>query len=277
MTETTVETTRGRRSIRPEKWIRVDKPGEFAMIAKSSLHIDYRYQRKYSEDKILKLANEWSWIPCGTLAVSLREDGEWYVMDGQHRLLAAMKRDEITEMPCMVYDVETVKDEAKAFLTMQTNRRPISSVDKFNALLMTESHVARVANELIIVTGRKVQRGKSAGGFRAVQVVMDCVAENEAVLRKVWPIIIELCGSDHVMGQSLISGLWFLQCHTDQDLSRAHWRRRIVGLGYDKIMNAINQSGAYHGFTNRKSAAIGIANAINHGLRNKLEHAVTIG
>src|SRR5689334_6103185 len=98
--ETTVdEEDRETRQRQPKLTTR-DRPGEFAMIDKTKLNVDLSYQRKTTKSRVDKIREEWSWIAFGAVSVALRGDGEWFVMDGQHRVLAAMMRDDIKEVPC---------------------------------------------------------------------------------------------------------------------------------------------------------------------------------
>jgi len=36
--------------------------------------------------------------------VALRDDNKWFVVDGQHRKLAADQRSDIRELPCLVFE-----------------------------------------------------------------------------------------------------------------------------------------------------------------------------
>ena len=73
-------------------------PGEFLMIPKTELEVDSAYQRnKINQRRVDTLTRTWDWIACGCLVVALRDDNQWFVMDGQHRKLAADQRSDIQE------------------------------------------------------------------------------------------------------------------------------------------------------------------------------------
>lgn len=82
-------------------WTMQDKQGEQRQINKNLLLVNDDYQRTASASKILEIASEWSWIGCGVIIVAKR-DGSYWVIDGQHRVLAAKRRSDIKEMPCLV-------------------------------------------------------------------------------------------------------------------------------------------------------------------------------
>jgi hypothetical protein len=58
------------------------------------LNIDSSYQRSMetrdSQDLVRRIAQYWNWDLCQPLMVSRRLDGALYVIDGQHRLAAAV-------------------------------------------------------------------------------------------------------------------------------------------------------------------------------------------
>ena len=258
-------------------WKLVDKPGEFASIDKNQLQVDMQYQRTHKKEKILAMAGAWSWVACGAISVALRDDGEWFVMDGQHRVLAAMLRDDITALPCMIFELETVADEARGFLATNTHRKAMTTVDRFKALLMTEDHAARVANELVLAAGRHVASGGAANAFSAVHILLQCIKEDEAALRRVWPTLVAVCAPSHRITQPLLMGLWYLERHlmSGESLSNTRWKNRLVQVGYETLTTSINQSAAFYG-TGRgfKVCAIGVVKAINKGLRNTLPHTI---
>jgi len=261
------------------KWITVDQPGSFHMLNKHALKVDHTYQRESSEKKILEIAAEWSWAGFGTCSVALRQDGEWYVIDGQHRVLAALKRGDITMLPCMVFELDTIAEEARAFLKSNTNRKPVTMVQKFKALITKKDHAAVVANDLVIMSGRTVQAGSSARAFTAAHALHTCVEEDEAAMRRVWPVIVELCQPDLRISGQLINGMFYLERHLGPgvSLSSTHWRRRIVQVGVQAIEDSItNTANLYGGGKGYRNCAMGLIHAINKGLRNHLPHTVKI-
>lgn len=259
-------------------WTVKDKPGEFALINKRELHVDESYQRAHKKTRVLKLSAEWSWIACGAISVALRDPGEWWVMDGQHRVLAAQQRDDIQELPCMVFDVESTAQEAQGFLDSNINRKPMTMVDRFNALLATGDHAAQVVAELVAKAHLRVDSGPSSHVVNCVGALLQCCAEDEMRFRRIWAVAVEVCEGEKIH-QTLIYGMFYLESHIpDQSLSDNRWRKRLRQIGPADLSRAIAQSAAYHGGSRSNvNAALGIANAINKGLRHQLEHTITKG
>lgn len=267
--------TTGVSKIKQYGWTVKDKPGEFAWINKHELHVDEHYQRVHKKTRVLKISSDWSWIACGAISVALRDPGEWWVMDGQHRVLAAQQRDDVKVLPCMVFDVESTAQEAQGFLDSNINRKPMTVVDRFNALRTTKDRAALVVDELVTKAGLRVDTGPSIHTVSCVGAMLDCIRDDEMRFRRVWPILVDLCEGEKIV-QVLVHGMFYLEGHVpDQSLSEPRWRKRIINVGYADILRSIQQAAAYHssGRSNMISA-LGIANAINKGLRIQLEHSI---
>lgn len=264
-------------------WKTVDKPGEFALIDKNQLQVDDSYQRKHKHQKVLKLAQAWSWAACGTIIVALREDAEWFVVDGQHRVLGAKLRDDIKLLPCMVFDMDSLPEEARAFINANTNRKAMTMVDRFRALIKADDHKALVISELVASAGRVVQSGSNARSFTAVDALNRCLQEDEQTMRRVWPLINEVCGTNNKITQSLIMGVWYLEkrLRPGESLVTTRWRERLLQVGHDAIMQSIEATAIFLGGSRgRRTCALGVAQAINKGgdkqktLRHPLVHTL---
>lgn len=282
MTEATVITSTTKATAKAKKPSEVaikDQPGEFAWINKNELFVDETYQRKHSERKINRLAAKWSWQACGVLCVALRPDCKWFIFDGWHRKRAADLRDDITKLPCMVFEIDTPREEAQGFLTTNLERKPMTMVERYNALLMTDDHGAHVVKELVGISGRKVSSGGSKGStnqFGAVGCMLRCVQTDEPALRRVWPIIVDACEGERIT-EPLIVGIWYLERHLapDVSLSQRRWRDRIVDIGASELFKSMTAAANYLGqHMNEKAAGLGVVRAVNNGLRNKLEHTI---
>lgn len=67
----------------------------------SLLEIHPTIQRDLS-DHYLKIAEQWDLGKCQPLTVSWHSDGRFYILDGQHRYMAA-KHNGIASLPCRVF------------------------------------------------------------------------------------------------------------------------------------------------------------------------------
>lgn len=102
------------------------------------LLVDDEYQRSIDNEKsralIRRIATHWDWSLCQPLAVSRRPDtGELFVIDGQHRLMAARLRGDIAQLPCVIGEYCDRSAEAAAFVSLNQERRPLDKLDIFKA------------------------------------------------------------------------------------------------------------------------------------------------
>lgn len=125
---------------------------EFRPVA--DLLIDPSYQRSIdtgpSQALIKRIARNWDWGLCQPLNVARRANGALYVIDGQHRLSAAVMRGDIYDLPCVVMSMDQRRDEAAAFVALNQQRRPLTRIELFRASLESgnvESHDIREALE----------------------------------------------------------------------------------------------------------------------------------
>lgn len=110
---------------------------EIRTVPKELLNIDYSYQRKWSEKNIEKFSHNWNELIAGTLTVAEREDKTLWVVDGQHRLMAAMRCDDVKTLNCIVFQSKGQMHEAGLFALLNTHRRNPSSAQRFRANIIS--------------------------------------------------------------------------------------------------------------------------------------------
>jgi hypothetical protein len=140
----------------------VGNPPTLEWIAADRLAIDESYQRDtdgpHSRKLIFSISKRWNWNYCQPLVVSRRADGSLYVIDGQHRLSAAVRRGDIMHLPCVVLHGQEGADEAQAFVALNTQRQRLSQSDIFNALLASGDEAAKHVADILRQTGWRQTR-----------------------------------------------------------------------------------------------------------------------
>lgn len=179
-------------------WKEIGSQGEFYLIDKKELFVDHRYQRSnINKKRISDFAANWSWIRCGSLSVCIR-DNEWYVVDGQHRKLAADLRSDIKKLPCLVFELGNIPQEASAFVDINNNKSSVSSCDRFKALIVAGDETAVGLNNLMQTTGHKA--GNNSGVVKTIACLMtvwNLYKSNKKLLTELWPLISDVhqdCG-----------------------------------------------------------------------------------
>ena len=153
-----METTQRTQALREYYgWKLVDEPGRLQMIRKGDLRVDATYQRNPKKESVInKIASFWSWAACGALIVAERADGELFIVDGQHRWLAAMKLDSVEVLPCMVFYMENVKTEARGFVTANVARASMNALDKFKAQVVAGDTTAIAVKHMVEEVGYRI-------------------------------------------------------------------------------------------------------------------------
>lgn len=132
-----------------------------AMLQVGKLKIDKSYQReKLSESNILGIARDFNWAAFRTILVARRANGDFYVVDGQHRLDAAKRRG-ITLVPCSIFESTGPEEEARAFYTCAVKTVRIASTNKYRALITAGDDEMLAIQDMLFGLGLKVAIGSN--------------------------------------------------------------------------------------------------------------------
>lgn len=254
-------------------WTVQDIPGEMRMISKHELHVDRTYQRNTNEAKLIHIAKEWSWIACGAIVVANRE-GVLFVIDGQHRVMAAKKRADITNLPCIMFRTTGAQQEAKGFLTAQTQRKAVTAAEKLRALITVADPAAMMLQELIEMAGRTPSGGGGPTGVKCVGVLLRWANKEPEILRHVWPLIAEV-SQGKTLHERIVDGLLHIETRLPPGVSLMdkEWRRRVNKTGVESLLDGAAKAAALYAKGGPKVWATGMIEAINRGHRNRLELA----
>ena len=113
---------------------RPDKPGKIKKIALDQLQVDREYQRLLKKKMVDEYSGAYNDMLVGVLEVSEREDGSYFVMDGQHRA-EIMRRVEKSHAMCNTHTGLTRQDEAWFFRYYNKKRKQITQIEDWNASL----------------------------------------------------------------------------------------------------------------------------------------------
>lgn len=98
-------------------------------------------QRKLVPDHYGRIAADWDISKCAPLTVSLQDDGTFYIIDGQHRYMAA-KTLGILTIPCRIFRNLTPEEEAAAFWKQNENCKRLTPRDTLRARLTIHEPIA---------------------------------------------------------------------------------------------------------------------------------------
>lgn len=249
-------------------WVTKDAPGELRNLHKDVLQIHPAYQRDVLPMKVKEITATWSWAACGAIVVGER-GGEFWVIDGQHRVLAAKRRSDITHLPCVVFKTEGVRQEAVAFLDLNTGRKPVSSIGKFKAMIAAGDASACAVHRTLEALGvtpkataNKAKELKSVAW--AIRKAGEDVAKFELVMR----VAVEL-SQDMPIQEKLLDGLWYINERLAGGITNKRFRDRINAVGARRLIEAANKAAAYFARGGAKVWADGMMNEINKGLQKR--------
>lgn len=246
------------------KWPPARGHGVLRSIHKDSLSVDPSYQRDFKNHKAVEIASKFSWISFGALIVAKRPNGTLWVIDGQHRHAGALKRSDITELPCVVYELEDVVDEAGGFLEINKSRKPLTAMDTHRAFVMKGDEAALRIEALARKYGYTINPGTKVNSIRCVGVLRRLYEDDRPSFEAAFTIAAEICRGRH-FDERIIDALAYLYRATDGKIEMQPWRGALAALGFDGIKEAAAKAAAFYARGGPKVWARGVAQALNKG------------
>jgi len=258
------QTAQGLDKVTRYNWTVRNAPGEFLMIPKGELEVDPAYQRnRINQRRVDTLSRAWDWIACGCLVVALRDDNKWFVMDGQHRKLAADQRSDIHELPCLVFETASRREEALGFLAINQGRVVVGSLDRYRAQLLSGDKTASAVEALLRSTGHRTGDKPSARTVSCVQCLYNLAAEDRARFERLWPLLAEL-HADGPMTDLVIKALWTVDKWLgERSVTVAPYREKLLVLGGKGLHYEIRREMALIGQGGGRVGACAIAKYLN--------------
>jgi len=237
----------------------------------NDLKIDHTYQRlEASPHNTAVMARNFNWTAFGTVVVMERANGEKYLVDGQQRVLAAIRRGNIKEVPCILFHSDGIDHEAKAFISLNVSRKPVNAADKFRARVLAYIEPELQINKWLVQNGFEVTSGgKSLKGIDFPTKLVwlwekDAEASKEAIL------VQRLINGPEPLISSIHLGLWYLK-HKGIDIRS--WVDKLACSGgrsalARSIRTAEIETDSHNTY---KISAAGILRLINTGCRRKIK------
>lgn len=250
-------------------WNEVDVPGEFKRIPIVELAVDPDYQRtgRVCRPRVDEIRKNWSWIACGTLIVAVRGDGTYWVVDGQHRLLGAQKRNDIESLPCLVFPVAELSEEALGFYRVNTVRGAVDQVTKFKARLTAKDPEAEAIHKLVIEQGYRLG-SSSDKTVDCMTALCDAYKSSPKIMADVWALCVDLHGGKHIQA-NVLKALFYLerflvQQRTGKSILNGQHLARMKTLGIPIINTQMSTMRKALGHGGSKVGAQTLVNLLNH-------------
>jgi hypothetical protein len=244
----------------------------------SCLVIDERYQRAVSDRKVKRIVKNFRPDAIGAIDVSQRANGEYTVIDGQHRVIALRQVAPDSMVDCVVHTGLYPEDEAELFtITNGARDKPIPA-DRFRARLFYRDPAAVEINAAVESAGLRLdlthngnasQNPTAINAISAVQNVYDMLGANGlrqvlSILSATWPDDRNALIQDLIMATGMVINTY------GDSLNRERLIAKLSEVPLKKLL----MEGAGHRALLGGGAPTNIARAIvkhyNHSLRNRL-------
>ena len=192
-----------------EKWIDINK-----------IKIDINVQRELQDTHVQNIIKKFDPSAFGRLVVTQREDGFYYVTDGQHRK-KVLELLGINEAPCVVVNLCDLKDECMNFININQQSAKVSNIDKYRigcSSMITEW--LRV-KEVVDFIGYTVGTGKgqiscTAALYKLVNTSkLETSRERDIALVKKSLLVLKSVWGIESVNHNMINGMFiFLKNHT---------------------------------------------------------------
>lgn len=137
-------------------------------ISPADIAVDERAQRALNPRHKDTLASGFNPLKVGSVIISERDNGDWYIMDGQHRCRAAVDSGYTGTVPAVIHTGLSVEDEADLFLSLNESKL-VQPLDKFRARVTAGRTLAVNVNNIVRNVGFNVgQTGASKRSIGAV-------------------------------------------------------------------------------------------------------------
>lgn len=148
----------------------VDPKITYEWIARADLTVDARVQRDLYPPRVRRIVEDFTPAGLGTIVVSRRDDGTNIVLDGRHRCAAAEQTGYTGKMHCEVHHGLSLKDEARMFLTLNSQTVP-AAISKFLVRITAGDHAALEIEAILSSHGWRIGTGSAAGYLNAVTAI----------------------------------------------------------------------------------------------------------
>lgn len=146
----------------------------FCCIPVKMLRIDHEMYQRPLQKSFKHLLDNWDSDKCDPITVNYRNDGFYYVINGQHRTEAA-KTKGINQIVCDVFVGLSMKEEAELFAGQYDGTTKLNPVDSYRANIIRGEEVDTLIKEVCDEYGISVTHNKAPKVLGSLTVVRNIV------------------------------------------------------------------------------------------------------
>lgn len=245
-------------------------------VKASDLHIDRTYQRDINDNKVKLIIKNFNQNAIGVVTLSMRENGDLYIIDGSHRV-EALKRMGFgnLDLNAIVFFDLSIQDESELFLLMNENRTKPKRADLHKAAVVADSNFAKQIDDVLASIGLHIGSKPGDSTVRAISTVYK-VSEKIGLdnFKKVMTILVDANGthSKFLTSEYITAVAMILANFKNVDLTRLTVAIATAGDPVLVIANAANRATNKSPFAKIVSLASIFLDGYNHRLKsNRLD------
>lgn len=164
-------------------------------IDPQTLKIDHRAQRSLLRPHADTIARKFDPRKVGAIIVSERANGDWYILDGQHRATAARDSGYKGIIPAVIHEGLSIEDEAELFLSLNETKI-VHPIAKFRSKVTAGRELAvgvnKVVRDLGFNVGEVKQAEKNIAAVSTLEKIYtdygaDALSDTLTTLEYAWP------------------------------------------------------------------------------------------
>jgi|APSaa5957512622_1039677.scaffolds.fasta_scaffold08381_3 hypothetical protein len=240
-----VETPKRMSKVERYKWPAPGTPGKFRWISKLDLKVDeVNYQRSRVPGRVQKIQSKWDWCLVGVLSVAERPDGSLFIYDGGHRWEASLSRVDVQKLPCMVFPMRDLSEEAGAFLGINTTPANVPALNQHRAGVTAKDKTALAVQALLAKHGLRAARGGNgkAKDFGSIKTLGTLLRKNALLADAVLGVCATTSATDNTaISGEVLKGLFCL-CQTlgEPKVLTVKNRKTLVAAGMKVAIQAVS-------------------------------------
>lgn len=233
---------------------------EFNWVDKSSLLIPRDgatgYQRVITDlgaavsgsgGNFRRIKRQFSWTLFGALLCVRRHNGDLVVFDGGHRLDAVRDMDSISAVPCLIYRIEDIRQEAEVFRAINKWRTGLLLADDHRAAVIQGDATALNIQTAINKLGRTASRYASPTTISCISSLRKIFAHDAQRAAGVVQLAGEMCAGEP-LDKYTIDALFFIENRlADKNSGESlldGYRQALLNVGGGVISAAIKRERA---------------------------------
>lgn len=242
------------------EWDALPESVPIRMVPLSAMAVDNTYQRdRLSETNIMAMARHWDHAACGALVTSLRDDGLYYVVDGNHRRLAAERRGDIRALPCRIVSGLTIADEAALFRKLNMVRVRVDTYCRYRSALVGGDPCVAACDAMVTSLGLRVRQGDERNCIAFPEALMRAWKVDHEATRAALEVARLMIGPDANICKELFVGCFYVLRRADHARVRELAAPVFQRGGRPVMLHAIRETTMLMGMTRAHERVCGAA------------------